>query len=183
MALNATRATMLGLIVVPMLVTASLAEPPDAAGGRFTMSPVDGGFLRLDKQTGAVAMCAKSGNDWACKPVNDQTPGNAGNLAGLEAENRELKSRVKELEDLVETRPVSPPSLDGPLAEGPPGGKAQLPTDEEVDQALDYLSRVYKKVRDHIRDLDKPIQPDEHSGPPGTPAPAPPSGATPKGSL
>ncbi len=45
------------------------------------------------------------------------------------------------------------------MAEGPPGGKMQLPTDQEVDQALDYLERVYKKFRDHVKDLDKPQAP------------------------
>lgn len=186
MGLNATQTAMLaGLLLAPLLATASVAEPPDAPGGRFTMSPVDGGFLRLDRQTGSVAMCAKSGNDWACKPVQDQAASAASaDLSRLEEENRELKGRVKELEALLETRPPGPPPHDDPLAEGPPGGKTQLPTDEEVDQALDYLSRVYKKVRDHIRDLDKPTQPDEHSGPPGTPSPpAPPPAASPKGSL
>lgn len=181
MALTATRTAMLGgLLLTPLLVTASVADPPEAPAGRFTMSPVDGGFLRLDRQTGSVAMCAKSGNDWACKPVADQGANAAtADLSRLEAENRDLKGRVKELETLLETRPPAPPPA-GPFAEGPPGGKAQLPTDEEVDQALDYLSRVYKKVREHIRDLDKPIQPDEHAPPQlGTPPPAPP----PKGSL
>jgi len=182
MALNATRAAMLGFLALPLLATASVAEPPEATEGRFTMSPVEGGFLRLDRQTGSVAMCAKSTNDWTCKPVQDQTAGVATtDLSHLEAENRELKGRVKELEALLETRPAGPPPVDGPLAEGPPGGKAQLPTDEEVDQALDYLSRVYKKVRDHIKDLDKPIQPDEHSPPPGPSTPPPPP--APKGAL
>jgi hypothetical protein len=131
------------------------------------MSPVDGGFLRLDKQTGAVAMCAHTGNDWACKPVEDQTSAPSSNeLSRLEAENKELKDHVKALQESLETERPGPPPPGGPLAEGPPGGKAQLPTDEEVDQALDYLSRVYKKVREHIKDLDKPLPPDEGPPPP-----------------
>lgn len=47
------------------LAGAAVADTADNAG-RFTMSPVDGGFLRLDKETGAVAMCARSGTAWAC---------------------------------------------------------------------------------------------------------------------
>ena len=142
-------------LALPLALPCAAADAPDASGGRYTMSPADGGFLRLDKQTGAVAMCARSGSDWACKPVEDQTTTVASpdELSRLQHENRELKDRVKALEDSLETE--KPP----PLAEGPPGGKLQLPTDQEVDQALDYLERIYKKFRDHVKDLDKPQQP------------------------
>ncbi|HML30269.1 MAG TPA: hypothetical protein PKE16_15830 [Hyphomicrobium sp.] len=184
MRLKATRATLLALSTLPILAATSVAEPSSSVPERFTMSPVDGGFLRLDKQTGAVAMCAKSGMTWACKPVEDQTASASENkLSRLEAENRELKDRLKELEDLVEARPPGAPPLNGPAVGEGAGGKAQLPTDEEVDQALDYISRVYKKIRDHVRDLDRPLPPDEHAAPPPAP-PAPPAAApAPKGAL
>jgi len=131
------------------LASAAVADTTDNAG-RFTISPVDGGFLRLDKETGAVAMCARSGTAWACTPVEDRTPTAAAEVSKLERENRDLRDRVKALEDSLETKI--------PL-EGPPGGKAQLPTEQEIDQALDYLERVYKKVRDRVKDLDKPLPP------------------------
>ncbi len=73
MDLRTTRAVTLGLLILPIFATLAVAEPPADSSGRFTMSPVDGGFLRLDKQTGAVAMCAHTGTDWACKPVEDQS--------------------------------------------------------------------------------------------------------------
>jgi hypothetical protein len=182
MTLTATRTTLLGLLILPMLAAASVAEPSGETSDRFTMSPVEGGFIRLDKQTGAVAMCAKSGNDWACKPIEDHAAESpASTVPHLEAENRELKNRVKELENLIETRPPGPPPPDGPLAGGPAGDKAQLPTNEEVDQALDYMTRVYKKIREHIKDLDKPLAPDEHAPP--LASPPPPAVPAPKGSL
>ncbi len=181
MRLKATRAMVLGLFIRPALAAVAVAEAPEDPSGRFSMSPVDGGVLRLDKQTGAVAMCAKSGNDWACKPINDQSAsGPSSAQARLESENKELKVRIKELEELLETRPPEPPPLNGPLADAPPGGKAQLPTDEEVDQALDYMTRVYKKIRDRIKDLDKPLSQDDHAAPPLT---SPPGMPAPKGSL
>ncbi len=165
MGLTMTRAATLGLLILPVFATLAVAETPADSSGRFTMSPVDGGFLRLDKQTGAVAMCARTGNDWACKPIEDQTKAaSSDEFSRLQTENKELKDRVKALEESLETEKPAPGG--GPLAEGPPGGKAQLPTDEEVDQALDYLSRVYKKVREHIKDLDKPLSPDEAAPPP-----------------
>ena len=155
------RATLIALALPLALTCAAAAETPATSGGRYTMSPVDGGFLRLDTQTGAVAMCARSGSDWACKAVEDKTAtASPDELSRLERENKELRDRVKSLEDSLETE--KPP----PLAEGPPGGKLQLPTDQEVDQALDYLERVYKKFRDHVKDLDKPQAPPIDSTPP-----------------
>jgi hypothetical protein len=150
------------------LAGAALADTPDQSNDRYTMSPVDGGFLRLDKQTGAVSMCAKAGADWACKAVDDHAAAAApGEISRLEDENKALKERVKALEESLETgKNLAPPVT------GPPGGKIQLPTDEEVDQALDYVERIYKKFRDRIKDLDKPQTPT----PPGEAAP-------PKGAL
>ncbi|AGK56605.1 hypothetical protein HYPDE_24598 [Hyphomicrobium denitrificans 1NES1] len=145
-------------LMVLALASAAVADTTDNAGGRFTMSPVDGGFLRLDRQTGAVAMCARSGTTWACAPVEDHTPtAAAAEVSKLEQENKDLKDRVKALEETLETKT--------PL-DGPPGGKMQLPTDQEVDQALDYLERVYKKVRDRMKDLDKPLPPPDAPPPP-----------------
>jgi hypothetical protein len=58
-----------------------------------------------------------------------------------------------------------------------------LPSEEEVDQALDYMSRVYKKIRDHIKDLDKPLPPGEQPPPPPGPPSAQPAPPSTKGSL
>jgi hypothetical protein len=184
MSLKAARAAILATFILPGLAIAAAAETPGDASERFTMSPVDGGFLRLDKQTGAVAMCAKANSEWACKPVDDQTASAPSSKPShLEAENRDLRERVRELEELLETRPLGPPPPhDAPLTDGPPGGISQLPTDEEVDQALDYISRVYKKIREHIKDLDKPLSKDEQPAPPA-PDSQPPAPAAPKGAL
>jgi hypothetical protein len=141
------------------------------------MSPVDGGFLRLDKQTGAVAMCAQTGSAWACTPVEDHTPigTTPTDVARLKEENKELKGRVESLEKMLATaRPLTP--------EERPDNKLQLPTDQEVDQALDYLERVYKKVRDRMRDLDKPLPPPDGPSPPSDSAQPPPP-PPPKGTL
>jgi len=156
MALKTSCAAVLAVLA---LAGSAAAETPDVSNGRYTMSPVDGGFLRLDKQTGAVAMCARSSGDWACNPVEDHTAAAPSNeLSKLEEENEALKDRIKALEESLESGKAAPPPSSGPH-EGPPGGKVQLPTDEEVDQALDYMERIYKKFRDRIKDLDKPASP------------------------
>jgi hypothetical protein len=105
-------------------------------------------------------MCTRAANDWSCKAVEDHSPvAPSGELARLEEENKTLKERVKELETTLETSKPPAAAEDGTLLEGPQCGKAKLPSDAEVDQALDYMERIYKKIRDRIKDLDKPLPP------------------------
>lgn len=104
MALKTSCAAVLAVLA---LAGSAAAETPDVSNGRYTMSPVDGGFLRLDKQTGAVAMCARSSGDWACNPVQDHTAAAPSNeLSKLEEENEALKDRIKALEESLESGKV-----------------------------------------------------------------------------
>lgn len=181
MNVSAQRAAILAIFMLPALATSGLTEPAAEDSSRFTIAPTDGGFLRLDRQTGAVAICAKKADEWACRPIDDQTASGAAERAQLEAENRTLKARVKELEDFLVSKsftPPPPPPHDGSAAEGPPGGVSRLPTDAEIDEALDYMSRVYKKIRDHVRALDKPSSNGDHPEPAPLPQATPPAPKT-----
>lgn len=135
----------------------AMAQAPDDGKGRYALSPVDGGVLKLDKETGAVSLCANKSGGWTCEAVKDA--GTPGDVARLESENKELKARVKALED-------DAAATGAPLE--PPAPKAQLPTEEEVDKALDYVENIFKKFRDRIRKY-------ENAPPsPGDPAPSDP---------
>jgi hypothetical protein len=148
-------------IAAPALLALAMTLPAAAqvreAPGRYTMQPVDGGFLRLDTQTGAVAMCRPgAGGSVTCQASeSDQVvPGEA---ARLRAENIELKAEVKRLEEIAGLS-----GRTGPQINSQPPEKLQLPTEQDVDQALDYVERMYKKFRDRLRNL-------ENGSKPGTP--------------
>lgn len=142
---------------------AAIAQSPDDGRGRFSMSPVDGGFLRLDKETGAVAMCARKGTVWACDPVEDNASKRSADTATLEQENKDLKQRVKELEDSLAAGAPPLPAPEGPLAEDAPSAKPELPTEEDIDKAFDYVERMMKKLRSRIEKLDPPPEPNSES--------------------
>ncbi len=125
------------------------AEPAAEGKGRFTMSPVEGGLMRLDTETGAVALCTRKADAWACEAVKDGT--GSDEKAKIEAENKSLKERIKKLEELAN----SLPPLDAPAPAEPPGGITKLPTEEEVDKALDYVERMFKKFRDRIQKFEQ----------------------------
>ncbi len=134
----------------------ALADAADDGKGRYTMSPVEGGVLRLDKETGVMALCTRRGDKLACDPVEDRAAGEAGRLGKLEDENRALRNRIKALEDGAMVG-------DAPKAPDAPENKMQLPTEEEVDKALDYAERMFKKFRDRIQKAD-PSQPKPKPG-------------------
>lgn len=143
--------TILSVLALAAIGDAARAEPPPESKGRYTMTPADGGFMRLDTETGAVALCAKKDAAWACEPVKDGT-GAPNRTAELEAENKALKDRVKSLE---ESKGTTVPAPDNSYPTEPPGGSvSQLPTEEEVDKAFDYIEGMYKKLRERIKKFE-----------------------------
>ena len=62
----------------------------------------------------------------------------------LKAENEELREDNKRLEDLA---------FKGKDAPGGGLGVFKLPTEEELDSALNHVEKLFKKFRDKLRDL------------------------------
>jgi hypothetical protein len=145
-----TRTALAALCLGSAMTATAVAETPDDGRGRFAMSPVEGGFLRLDKETGAVAMCARKDGAWTCEPIADKAPTTTGK-SQLEAENQVLRDRVKSLEESLETGK--------PQANGEPVPSAKLPTEEEVDKAFDYVERIFKKFRERVQKYEQPAPP------------------------
>ena len=137
----AARALLLAAAGASLTVCAA-ADPAVETKGRYTMTPVEGGFMRLDTETGAVSLCTRKADAWSCEPVTDKSTSND-DKARLEAENKDLKDRIKALEG-------------SNAATEPPGSVSKLPTEKEVDEALDYVERMYKKFRDRIQKLEPP---------------------------
>jgi len=149
--------TVLAGVLVAGLAGAALAAPPggEEKPGRFVMHPAESGFLRLDTATGDVSLCARAGSSFECKPVKDDRDLQA-EVARLADENKELKSEIKRLEGLL--------GLDGSPAQPKP--KLELPTEEDVDKALSYLERMFKKFRDKLKEFDSPGSPPNGKGTP-----------------
>src|SRR6476619_3477618 len=72
---------------------------PNTENGRYALSPIADGVLRLDTRTGAVSTCNISGTGWACYAVPDERAAmdtEIGRLQAdvvrLQAENERLKA-------------------------------------------------------------------------------------------
>ena len=103
------------------------------------MAPVDGGFLRMDTDTGAVSLCAKKpAAAWSCETVPDD-------YKALQEENAALKR------DLAELR------RDG--GSGKSERKLELPSEEEIDKAIGQVDKYLKKFRGLIEKYQSPDAP------------------------
>ena len=150
---NSTLATTIFSAFVVACASSSFAQE---RAGRFAMSPVEGGFARLDTETGAMSICraqsapSSSSAEWACTPM-------AGAIASqnqkLEMENNELRAEIKRMEDLLGLNGAKPGAQEK-QAERPGGGGLNLPSEQDVDKALSYMERMVKKFQDTMRRLE-----------------------------
>lgn len=143
-------------------LAAGLSAPAWAAGddpGRYTMSPTDGGVIRLDRVTGAMAFCSGAAGNWSCKEMPETESALKKRVEELEGEKRAL-----EAEKRLQERP-----LDGPAAKAPapgepppvgevapaPPGDLPMPNERDVDKLFDYVEGMVKKFKERIDRLEK----------------------------
>ena len=129
----------------------AIAASPDgaAAANRYIMTPTDGGFVRMDTQTGILSFCTTESGTVSCKLSQDDRVAILRQLDQLKTKNKELKEENRRLEDML--------LGDGKDKDKGMSGRKRtfkLPSEKEVDQALGYIERMYKKFRDKIKELE-----------------------------
>jgi hypothetical protein len=97
---------------------------PPAQSDRFSMTPTQSGFLRLDKQTGAVSFCTVEAGLSACRIGADERAAFESEIARLQRENAELKSALG----------------------GAPRAPSASPKDEEFERAMSYAERFMRRM-------------------------------------
>jgi cell division protein FtsB len=138
-------------LVVALVALVILFGPASAmaeTGGRYTMSPTEDGVVRLDTQTGAMALCQRKDGAWACEDMDDSQRTLMGEIDKLRAENKSLKDQVEHLE---ETLGLGESPTDAPA----PSAKLTLPSEADVDKAFDYLERMLNKLHERMEKLEE----------------------------
>jgi hypothetical protein len=141
-------------VVISALALALLVGAAPAAeerGGRYVMTPTEGGFLRLDSQTGAVSICQRNSGKWSCDAVPDDRRALEEEIERLNAENKSLNGAIKRLEDLL----ALPNSDDKSRSAQKVGPKFQLPSEEDLDRAMTYIQRMMRKFKDKLREMEQ----------------------------
>jgi hypothetical protein len=121
-------------LLLVVVASGALAEPTDPAvteNGRYSMTPVQDGFLRLDTRSGAVAMCRVVDRTPECRLAADERAALESEIGRLSAENKELRTKA--------ASPTNPPA-------------AALPSEHDMDRALSFAERFMRGMMRIMRE-------------------------------
>ena len=144
---------------------AALAQSmPDAENGRYALSPVTDGVLRLDTRSGAVSTCTNTGAGWACYAVPDERVALDAEIGRLQADNEKLKA------ELAARAPTVTGKIDEPLpktdslkkpepkvADGERKIEIPLPSDRDMDRMMSFLERAWRRLIEMANRVQKDV--------------------------
>jgi len=141
------------------------AEPmPDGENGRYVLSPVSDGVIRLDTRTGSVSTCSNSGAGWACYAVPDERAALDAEIGRLQAENENLKGQLSAREPTVSGKLDEPlpkaDSLKKPepkIAEGERKIEIPLPSDRDMDRMMSFLEQAWRRLVEMANRMQKDV--------------------------
>ena len=137
---------------------------PDSENGRYALSPVTDGVIRLDTRTGAVSTCSNSSAGWACYAVPDERAALDTEIGRLQADNEKLKAELATREPAVtgkidEALPKAD-SLKKPepkVADGERKIEIPLPSDRDMDRVMSFLERAWRRLIDMANRMQKDV--------------------------
>jgi hypothetical protein len=124
---------------------------PDSENGRYVLSTVGDGVLRLDTRTGAVSTCNNSSSGWACYAVPDERAALDAEIGRLRADKlkAELAAREPTVPGKIEEPMPKSDSLKKPgakVAEGERKIEIPLPSEQDMDRMMSFLERAWRKL-------------------------------------
>src|SRR5580700_6845823 len=139
---------------------AAAQSPSDEENGRYTLSRVADGVIRLDTRTGAVSTCSNAGSGWACYAVPDERAALDTEIGRLQAENEGFKTELEKLKaELAAREPTVTGKIDEPLpktdslkkpepkvAEGERKIEIPLPSDRDMDRVMSFLEQAWRRL-------------------------------------
>ncbi len=150
---------------------ATAQSMPDGENGRYTLSPVADGVIRLDTRTGAVSTCGNASAGWACYAVPDERAALDAEIGRLQAENERSKTELEKLKaELAAREPAVSGKIDEPLpktdslkkaepkaAEGGRKIEIPLPSDRDMDRVMSFLEQAWRRLVEMASRMQKDI--------------------------
>ena len=151
------------LIVCPGGFGSAMAQSvSELENGRYALSPVTDGVIRLDTRTGAVSTCNNSGAGWACYAVPDERAALDAEIGRLQGDNEKLKAQLAAREPTV-TGKIDEPlpkadSLKKPepkVADGERKIQIPLPSDRDMDRVMSFLEQAWRRLIEMAQRVQK----------------------------
>jgi hypothetical protein len=137
---------------------------PDTENGRYALSPVADGVIRLDTRTGAVSTCSNTGTGWACYAAPDERAALDAEIGRLQSDNEKLKAQ------LAASEPTVPGKIDEPLpktdslkkpapkvAEDERKIEIPLPSDRDMDRMMSFLEQAWRRLIEMANRMQKDV--------------------------
>jgi hypothetical protein len=144
---------------------AALAQSmPDTENGRYALSPVVDGVLRLDTRTGIASICTDKGTGWACYAMPDERAAFDEEIGRLQRDNEALKAQLAAREPTV-TGKVDEPlpktdSLKKPepkVADGERKIEIPLPSDRDMDRVMTFVEQAWRRLVEMANRMQKDV--------------------------
>jgi hypothetical protein len=121
-------------------LAAAETQPPIVApeGDRFALTPAEGGYVRLNKETGALSYCSVKDGVAACRLGAEERAALEAEIDRLRKENAALKARA----DAAPAPPAARPNA--------------TPSEEEFERALSFTERFLRRIMRLFREETSP---------------------------
>jgi hypothetical protein len=149
-------------IVALVFVAPVMADDatPDSAGGRYMFNKTADGVVRLDTQSGQVALCSLRTVGWACEAVPEDRAVLENEIGRLRAENAALKKDI-----LSRGLPLPPgampePSPEPPTAQTPMAQNSitvPLPSDADLNRMAAFANHVWHRFKEMVERAQQQI--------------------------
>ena len=157
-------AALIVCLVAGGIGTAIAQSMPDGENGRYALSPVADGVIRLDTRTGAVSTCSNTGTGWACYAVPDERAALDAEIGRLQADNEKLKAELAARGPTVtgkidEALPKanSLKKAEPKVAEGERKIEIPLPSDRDMDRVISFLERAWQRLVEMANRMQKDV--------------------------
>jgi len=140
------------------------SKMPDTENGRYALSPIADGVIRLDTRSGVVSTCINTGTGWACYTVPDERAALDAEIGRLQADNEKLKAQLAAREPTVSGKiddalPKTD-SLKKPepkVAEGERKIEIPLPSDRDMDRVMSFLEQAWRRLIEMANRVQKDV--------------------------
>jgi hypothetical protein len=140
---------------------------PDTENGRYALSQVFDGVLRLDTRTGATSICNDRGAGWACHAMPDDRAAYDEEIGRLQKDNEALRAQLaargpavtgKTDEPLPKSDSLKPPeprAADGGRKIEIPRIEIPLPSDRDIDRMMSAVEQAWRRLVDMANRMQK----------------------------